>query len=73
MADLVDIAGENDFSAECVASRKKQTEVVRGHCLFCNEPMKAAKDGKIHLYCDDDCREDYEYESTIRSNQRRSL
>jgi hypothetical protein len=55
--DAVDVASLHDFNDESVLrARSKTHEVVRrGSCLYCYEPLES------HLiYCDDDCRADYE-------------
>lgn len=78
--DPVDIASEFDFTEERlrVMRSKTQKEVARGACLYCKEPVEsvasAAADGTavFKLYCDDDCRLDYEAEQKTLSKQRRS-
>ena len=67
MADIVDLAGEREISAEALAAHqskmKKQEPVVRGFCLSCNAPLEKAN----AIYCDSACREDHEHEQRILS------
>jgi len=63
MADSVDIASANDFTEEKLAlhRNRKEEQVRRGTCLFCNAVIDPQK-----LYCDDDCKEDFEREQLIK-------
>jgi hypothetical protein len=58
MADVVDNA--EDFSEFALKkhAENKAPSVQRGRCLYCNAVVE-------HLYCDDFCRKDYEYEQSI--------
>ena len=63
MADQADIAARNDFTEEALARRKNavlKTE-LRGRCLNCDAQLDKG------LYCDADCREDYEYQQRVKS------
>jgi len=70
MADLVDIAGQHDYSEEMLMARKREARVERGRCLFCDNPITEKVDGQLKLYCDIDCRKDYEHEQSTLSRQR---
>lgn len=71
--DHADIAGEHDFSTEKLMERRgrQDPEITRGKCLSCERPITELVDGKLPLYCDSDCREDYEHEQRIRARTRR--
>lgn len=71
MADIVDIANRHDFSEERLLAMKRQPEVERGKCLFCLEAITEKIDGKLKLYCDSECRSEYEHVQAIKSRQRR--
>jgi hypothetical protein len=70
--DIADIAGEHDFSAEKLMQQRgrQNPEVIRGKCLSCKAKTDLVE-GQPKLYCDDDCREDYEYEQAVRTRTRR--
>jgi hypothetical protein len=57
MADLADLAGENDYTLEILTRHRnsKKTLVTRGVCQFCE-----AEIGANLVYCDAECREDHE-------------
>jgi len=70
MPDYADIAGDNDFNEEKLKShlnRSKVEAVPRGKCLFCEEPCA------IGLYCNEDCRSEFEREDLIRRKTSRIL
>lgn len=58
MADLVDLANDFDFNEEVLKRTRKLEKVYRGRCLNCNAQVE-------NLYCDSDCKEDYEYAQTL--------
>lgn len=61
MADQADVAAQNDFTEEILLRRKNALPaktLPRGKCLNCEAPV-------AHLYCDDSCREDYEYQERV--------
>lgn len=79
MADIVDIAAENDFSSERLNEMRaaKPVAIARGSCLYCDtklEPIRLDPKGPLmdRLYCDADCRNDYEAEQKTLSKQRRT-
>lgn len=57
MADLVDKTAEKDFTEEAVryALSKQHKVTLRGKCLNCDAPLPPTG-----LYCDEDCKYDYE-------------
>lgn len=79
MADPADITGNNDFTEEKLKLHRSrtQTQVARGKCLFCSTLIlpdsNAEPDALLKLYCDEDCREDYEREQLIRNKTTRML
>ena len=73
MADLADITDTHDFNEEAV--RRHLTSVLpdrnplkRGKCLNCDADINELKS----LYCDPDCREDFESAARISKLTRRS-
>ncbi|HFW3588237.1 TPA: hypothetical protein ACIBIV_002097 [Salmonella enterica subsp. enterica serovar Birkenhead] len=56
MADEADIAGEIERirTEAAISGRERHTLPVTGHCYNCDERISAG------LFCDADCREDYE-------------
>jgi len=75
MADSVDITSSNDFTEEKLKlhrSRPKE-EVARGQCLYCKARILPEGDKPLRLYCDDDCKEDYEREELIKRKTSRMI
>ena len=78
MADASDIAGSNDFTEEKLRLHRSRTEqqIKRGTCLFCKAEIKPDpenKDKPLALYCDEDCKEDFERESMILAKTQRII
>lgn len=71
MADAADIAGDNDFNEERLRAHLKAVPKAptqpRGKCLFCQAKVD------VGLYCDDDCKTDYEREQLIKSKTSRII
>jgi hypothetical protein len=65
MADNADIAAANDYCEESLKAllTAKSVQVERGRCLYCDQPTTANANGQLFLYCDADCRRDYEHEA----------
>lgn len=68
MANLADITDTHDFTEESLSLLRSKIQggkllVPRGHCLNCEAPI--APDS---LYCDADCRADYEASEAIAKN-----
>jgi hypothetical protein len=63
MADQADIAAQHDFTEEVLARHSKSGSVLtkRGACLYCETKIEG-------LYCDPECREQYEYEQRVQKN-----
>jgi hypothetical protein len=66
MADIVDLAGENDFVSEVLQRHKNSTKekAARGICLNCETVLAPDL-----IYCDLDCKADHEYMKRVRANQ----
>lgn len=71
MPDAADIAGDNDFNEERVRlhlnTAPKAPVQPRGNCLFCQAKVPTG------LYCDDDCKSDYEREQLIKAKTSRMV
>jgi hypothetical protein len=70
MADAVDFTSNNDFNEERLRQHqnRKERPLCRGACLFCSKVLSSP-----YLYCDTDCREDYEREQLLKSKTGRIL
>ena len=66
MADLADLASDNDYNSEILERHKnaKKKKVNRGICLNCGTVLTPSL-----IYCDLDCKADHEYRLKIKSNQ----
>ena len=66
MADLADLASENDYNAEILERHKnsKKQKIIRGVCLNCETVLTPNL-----IYCDLDCKTDHEYRARVKSNQ----
>lgn len=78
MPDDADITGNNDFTEEKLRAARNRTvvEVKRGFCLYCKAEIKPdplAPDLQVALYCDDDCKSDFEREQMIKKKTNRML
>jgi len=64
--DAADITSVHDFTDEAIDihNRTAKPEIKRGRCLYCNAQVPTG------LYCDADCREDYETEQEIKAKLR---
>jgi hypothetical protein len=61
MADQADLASRNDFTEEVLLRHRNAPPfkaAAHGRCLNCDAQV-------ANLYCDIDCREDYEYQQRI--------
>lgn len=81
MADLTDITDNHDFTEEALKRQLSSNPtdaplVRRGACLNCGTklPPLPAQEGeaKYPLYCDQECREDFEETERISKRLRRS-
>lgn len=67
MADLADLTSANDFTEEILTRYKNSAApkaVLRGRCLNCGASVP-------DLYCDDDCRSDYEHQQRVTNLTKR--
>jgi len=64
--DAADVAAKHDFTEESLmkhSRRRTYKSGPPGTCLYCDEPITAG------LYCDNECRTDYEREQLTKSRQ----
>ena len=68
MADQADIASRNEFTEEALRKYQSQTKMTvnRGSCLHCGESI-----GSDKIFCDLECRVDFEHEQEVTSRTRK--
>lgn len=68
MADVVDLANEQAERILCSARRYRAPEgpTSNGCCLYCGEPLPSGE-----RWCDADCRDEWEYERSLKHGPQR--
>jgi len=64
MSDIADASDQliETFTTAAIAHARRDTHLHSdGHCAFCDEPVEIGL-----LFCDRDCRDDYEKQQRIR-------
>lgn len=62
MADLADMSDDRiELELELARSKRNPTLIPTGYCFYCNETL-----GSSRLFCDADCRDDYQHEQQAK-------
>lgn len=75
MADEIDLANELAQHALNAAVERARTGAKldpKGTCFFCDAPLDASNPAASTLFCDADCKDDWEKEQNVRKKQNAS-